>query len=85
MHNLVCIIGVYKPVEICKLGSFQAELTPREEKREEAAELSKNKLFCSLQYNGERERGSGREREGECIMRVHPLKLDYKTQSPKCH
>lgn len=29
MHHLVCIIGVYKPEEICKLGSFQAELTHR--------------------------------------------------------
>lgn len=51
MHNLVCIIGVYKPVEICKLGSFQAELTLKEGKKEKAAEKSENKLFYNLWYH----------------------------------
>lgn len=49
MHHLVCIIGVYKPEEICKLGSFQAELTHRNGNKRKGnwvAAVGKTVILC---------------------------------------
>lgn len=63
MHHLVCIIGVYKPEEICKLGSFQAELTHRNGNKRKgnwagaAWEIS-DSVFCGFPQNPKEDFGS---------------------------